>query len=383
MVPVLPVVRRALLVLVGGAALLLLAVLFAEKISRKMPDLAVYWTAAVRARAAEPLYRAEDQHYQHKYLPAFAIFAIPLGLVSLPAAKAVWFVVTVGLIAALVTISLALLPERRKPTWVLVTLTLLAMAKFYGHEIVLGQVNALLGVLVLLALAALRRGREAQAGLLIALAIVVKPYAVIFLPWLAARRRMESLAAAAAGFVAVLALPALVYGVAGNIEEHRAWWWTVAHSTPPNLTNHDNVSVAGMYAKWLGVGPAATVLTIVTIALLGAIAVSVFRRRRGIDFPEGLEGSLLLTLIPLCSPQGWDYVFLLSTPAIVYLVNYEDRLPRPLRLAAAVAIATIGLSLYDVMGRAAYAAFMSMSIVSVCFFVVVTALWSLRARAAA
>jgi hypothetical protein len=76
-------------------------------------------------------------------------------------------------------------------------------------------------------------------------------------------------------------------------------------------------------------------------------------------------------------------VFLLSTPAMVYLGNYEDRLPHPLRFAAAIAIATIGLSVYDVMGRTAYAAFMSMSLVTLCFFVVVAALWSLRARAAA
>jgi hypothetical protein len=378
-----PPARRAVLVLLAAAALILLGVLFAEKISRKMPDLAVYWTAAVRARAAEPLYRTEDQHYQHKYLPAFAIFAIPLGLLSLSAAKAVWFAVTIGLISALVTLSLSLIPTPRRPTWLLVTLTLLAMGKFYGHELVLGQVNALLGVLVLLALTALRRGREARAGLLIALAIVVKPYAVIFLPWLAARRRRESIAAAAIGFFGVLALPAVVYGVAGNIREHRAWWHTVTHSTPPNLTNLDNVSVAGMYAKWLGVGTTATMLTIVTLALLAALAVAVYRRRSAIAFPEGLEGSLLLTLIPLCSPQGWDYVFLLSTPAVLYLVNYLDRLPLALRVAVVAALAAIGLSLYDVLGRSAYAAFMSMSIVTVCFFVVVAGLWTIRARAIA
>ncbi|MEO8076138.1 MAG: glycosyltransferase family 87 protein [Acidobacteriota bacterium] len=375
--------RRALVILLAAAVLLLLAVLFEEKISRKMPDLAVYWTAAVRARAAEPLYRIEDQHYQHKYLPAFAIFAIPLGLVPLAAAKATWFVVTVALIAALVTLSLGLLPDRRKPAWVLVTLTLLAMAKFYGHEIVLGQVNALLGVLVLFALAALRRGRETRAGLLIALAIVVKPYAVIFLPWLAARRRLQSLTAAALGFVGALALPAVVYGVRGNIDEHRAWWRTVTHSTPPNLRNLDNVSVAGMYAKWLGVGTGATALTVVTLALLGAVAVSIFMRRRAVTAPDGLEGSLLLTLIPLCSPQGWDYVFLLSTPAIMYVLNYEDRLPPLLRAAVGLALVTIGLTLYDVMGRSAYASFMSLSIITVCFFIVIASLWSLRARSAA
>ena len=74
------------------------ALLFAAKISHKMPDFAVYWTAASRARAAEPLYRADDGHYQFKYLPAFAILTTPLARVPLQTAKALWFVASVVLV---------------------------------------------------------------------------------------------------------------------------------------------------------------------------------------------------------------------------------------------------------------------------------------------
>ena len=169
------------------------------------------------------------------------------------------------------------------------------MLKFFGHEVVLGQVNALLAVIVVLALLAIRRGRETAAGLLVALAVVVKPYAIIFLPWLVARRRLRpfeslgtpragrgAIAAAIAGLAAVAAAPALVYGVRGNIELHRAWWRTVTESTAPNLTNADNVSIAAMYAKWIGAGQTATVLTFATIAIAArgrGIRVSPPRRR--------------------------------------------------------------------------------------------------------
>lgn len=367
-----------------GAGALLLALIFTEKVSRKMPDLEVYWTAAVRARAAEPLYRADDGHYQFKYLPAFAVLAIPAGLMPLAAAKATWFALSTLLLVALLASSLALLPERRKPAWLMLTVTLVAMAKFFGHELVLGQMNLLFAVVVVLALAALRDGRrETAAGALIALAIVVKPYAVIFLPWLLARRRAASIAAVCAGLLAALALPAAVYGIAGDIELHRAWWRTVTESTAPNLTNPDNVSVAAMYVKWMGPGRTAAALSVVTTALLLASAVFVFVRRRRLAFPEGLEGALLLTLIPLLSPQGWDYVFLVSTPAVVYLVNYEDRLPRAVRALTIAAVAVIGLTIYDVMGRSAYHAFMALSIVSLCYFVVIAALGVLRARGVA
>jgi hypothetical protein len=376
--------RRAGYALAACAAALLLSVLFTEKIARKMPDLQVYWTAAVRARAAEPLYRAGDQHYQFKYLPAFAVLSIPAGLLPLETAKAVWFAISIVLIAALIPLSVALLPAPRKPRWLLVTATLVAMLKFYGHELVLGQMNALFAVVVLLALLALRQGgREFTGGALMALAIVVKPYAVIFLPWLLARRRAASIYAVIAGLAMVVALPAVIYGVSGDVALHLAWWRTVTDSTAPNLTNPDNVSLAALFAKWIGIGGAAAVLAVIAAVGLLAVAALVVARRRGLAAPEGLEGAVLLTLIPLLSPQGWDYVFLVATPAIVFLANYEDRLPPALRVLAIAAVAVAGLSLFDVMGRAAYGAFMALSVITLCYVVVIAALATLRMRAIA
>jgi uncharacterized membrane protein len=303
--------------------------------------------------------------------------------VPLHVAKSVWYLVSIALLASLVTLSLSILPERRTPVGLLVGVTVLAMAKFFAHEVVLGQMNALFAVVVVGAVVALRRGREPAAGLLIALAIVVKPYAVIFLPWLFARRRPGSVLTASTSLAAIVALPALVYGVAGDIEQHRAWWKTVTESTAPNLTNADNVSVAAMFAKWMGAGSAASTLAILTSLLILIGAVLVFLGRRKVTCPEGLEAAFLLTCIPLLSPQGWDYVFLVSTPAVMYLVNYHDRLPRPWHLLAAAAVGTIAFSVYDLMGRAAFGAFMAWSIVTVCYLVVLGALGALRARAVA
>jgi hypothetical protein len=135
-----------------------------------------------------------------------------------------------------------------------------------------------------------------------------------------------------------------------------------------------------MWAKWIGAGTAATTLTAATSAIVMGAAVFVFVRRDAVLFPDGLEGALLLTCIPLLSPQGWDYVFLVSTPAVVYLVNYEAELPAFVRAVALAALATIGLSVYDLIGRSAYAAFMAASIVTVCYLVVTGALGALRAR---
>ena len=366
-----------------GLALILAAVAFAPKVTGKMADFEVYWTAAARARAAEPLYRLDDGHYQFKYLPAFAILSVPIALLPLGAAKALWFGFSVALLPLLIALSIKVLPRLTRPRWLIAAAVVVVMGKFYGHELVLGQVNLLFGTIVVLAVVALSRGREAAAGLLAALAIVVKPYAVIFLPWLAARRRIASLSAAVAGLLASLALPALLYGFAGAVDLHAEWWRTVTDSTAPNLTNADNVSVAGMFSKWLGVTPAARTLTIVTSVALLAAAAFVFARRRGVERPEGLEAALLLTLIPLLSPQGWDYVFLIATPAITLLVNFDRHLPTVLRFTTIAALLVIGLSLYDLLGRSTYASFMQLSIITLCFLILVAAMTTLRLRAAA
>ena len=125
-----------------------------------------------------------------------------------------------------------------------------------------------------------------------------------------------------------------------------------------------------------------TLATATSLALLGAAAI-VFLRRRTVSFPEGLEGSLLLLLIPLLSPQGWDYVLLMATPAVTYLANYQDLLPAPWRALTVAAALTIGLSIWDLMGRAAYSAFMAASVLSVCAVVLVAALGMLRLRGTA
>jgi hypothetical protein len=365
------------------AAAGLVAILFAARVGGKMRDIEVPWTAATRARAAEPLYRAEDQHYQFKYLPAFAVLAIPLGAMPLPTAKAAWFVTSVLLLAAVLSLSLRVLPERRKPAWILIGVTVVAMAKFYGHDIVLGQMNLPLCVFALLSILALRRGREAEAGIWITLAIVVKPYAAIFLPWIAARRRWPSVASTAVGLAVVAALPAVFYGVDGDIALHREWWRTVTASTAPNLTNQDNVSIAGMYAKWMGITSASSALTVVTSGALLALLALVFVRRGPIRLPEALEGGLLLTSIPLLSPQGWDYVLLLATPAVVCLVDRLRDTPRAWQVVTAAALITMGFTIFDLVGRTIYTTAMRISIISVCAIVMMIGLTELRRRAIA
>ena len=217
--------------LLAVLAVVSLAAAFSTRVSRKMPDFEVYYTAGARAAAAAPLYRAEDGHFQFKYLPAFAILAAPLSRLPLPAAKAGWFACSAVLMIALLWLGLRALPALHDPPALLLVLTFAAMAKFFAHELVLGQVNLLFAVLAAGALVWLKSGRETAAGLALALAVVVKPYGILFAPWLATRRRRGACVAMIGGLVVVLALPSVRYGWHGNIQLLREWWHTVSATT--------------------------------------------------------------------------------------------------------------------------------------------------------
>jgi glycosyl transferase family 87 len=370
-------------VLLAVLALVSLVAVFTTRVSRKMPDFDVYRTAGARALAAEPLYRADDGHFQFKYLPAFALFAAPLAMAPAPAAKGAWFAASAILMLVLLGLSLRAMPDVHRPPAVLVVITFLAMAKFYAHELVLGQVNLLFAVLVVLAIVWMRSGKDAAAGLLLALAVVVKPYAMIFAPWLATRRNRTAFLTMAGGLLVLLLLPAARYGWDGNLRLLGDWWHTVTSTTAPNLTNPDNVSLSAMFTRWLGAKSPAPILAAVTGAMLLVLTAIVIAGRGNLPVPETLEGSLLLLLIPLLSPQGWDYVFLIGTPAVMLLVNDLPSLPRGLRVATIVAIAVVALSIYDVMGRTAYSLFMRLSLITVCVVIEIAALIALRFRRAA
>ena len=365
------------------AGVLLAAALggFMLRVSRDMRDFEVPWTTARRAAAVEPLYRAEDEHYQFKYLPAFAVLAIPLGLLPLTVAKGIWFLSSVALLVALIAFSVRVLPEKKKPVAFLTISAILVLAKFYARELDMGQVNLPFAVAIVGALLALKAKREVLAVGLIVLAIAIKPYGALLLPVVLVRRQRAAIVATAVGCLMLVLLPVPLYGWSATVGLHQSWWETVTETTAPNLLNPDNVSLASMYAKWFGMSGVSTALATASALAIVAGVMIVFLRRRSVSFPEGLEGSLLLLLIPLLSPQGWDYVLLIATPAVMYLANYLDALPRPWRALTILAGLTIGLSLFDVMGRAAYAAFMGAAVISVCALILAASLVMLRLRA--
>ena len=350
---------------------------------RDLVDFKVYETAASRALRAEPLYRADDGHWQFKYLPAFALLMAPFAKMPPEVARLIWFALSVALLLVFLRVSARALPDARLTESRLMWLTALLLGKCFVKELILGQTNLLLGVISMGALVTARRKQPALAGSLVGLAVFIKPYALILVPWLALVLGVPALASFAVVLAAGLALPIVTYGWRGNLDLVAAWYRTVTDTTAPNLLFPENISIGTMWAKWIGPTGTARALAVTTSVAAAAMAglAGVWRRR--VRQPDYLEFGLLLLLVPLISPQGWDYVLLLGAPAVMCLIDRWPRIPMVWRLAAGSAMATMGFTIFDLLGRTLYGHLMELSIITVAALLCAACGLYLRGRALA
>jgi hypothetical protein len=369
-------------------ALLLIAALLAgayvlARTRRDFWDFEVYRTAASRLITGAPLYQTADGHYQFKYWPAFAAAMVPFALLPAEVAKVAWYVLSIALMVLFIRLSIARLPDRQRSWRLLGWMTLLVTAKFLVKELVNGQTNTLMGVLALAALIAATAGHRRRAGILVGLAAFAKPYALILAIWLLVTQGVAAAAWSIAVVLAGLAAPALRYGWHGNLTLLTGWFQTVATTTPDNLLLAENVSLATMWAKWIGPSTAANALTAVSTVGLMAAAGWIVARRSRVRQPAYLEVSALLLIVPLLSPQGWDYVLLLGIPAFVCLIDRFPGMPRPWQAVTCVGFALTSFTIFDLLGRTLYLRLMARSVVSVGALLLVASVVQLRARAAA
>jgi len=371
---------RVRLSLTAALVLAFLTAVYLLRIRTGMADFAVNYRAGERLAAGETLYQTADGHFMFKYLPVSALLYLPLSALPLEAAKAVWFTGSLVALAGVFAVIARLVPQRRGS--VVLVLSGLILAKYLLHELRLGQINILVTLVMLATVHAVARspgsGAEARAGALAGLAIALKPYAALLVPYLVITRRLRGLAALGVTLLALLTIPAAFYGVGGNLLVLRQWAHTLSQSTPTLLTNNDNVSIVAFFTKWLGEPARALVPTAVVLGLLAILTFVVVLRGRREPSAAVLDGALLLTLIPLVSPLGWDYTFLMALLAVALILRHWTTFPRAARWILGANFAVIALAIYDILGPDAYAAYMQWSVTTVNFVGVVAALAYLR-----
>jgi hypothetical protein len=378
MVRLLPLTWTLVTILLGitAYAVLLLS-------GREMVDFDVYRTAAARAVAAQPLFRLDDGHYQYKYFPTFALVLAPFAWLPKALAEAAWFALCVGMASWFVRLSLSVVPDRRRSDRPLIWLSLLLVGKFLLMELSCGQTNLLFGVVLLGATRASQRGRPLVAGVLVGVGVFIKPYALVFVPWLVWACGAGALAAFSGVVAAGLLLPAAVYGWSGNLDLLLGWYRIVTTSTAHTLLGHENISLASMWGKWWRPEAAPLALTVASAGVAFATAGAAVAVRKRVRTPAGLEYAAFAFLVPLLSPQGWDYLLLLALPGYMCLVDRWRDTPWPWRAVMIGGLAVTSFAIYDVMRRPLYMFVVNNGVTTLGALAILACLLRLRWRALA
>jgi hypothetical protein len=165
-----------------------------------LSDFEVYYKAAYGLIYSENLYRhVEDGHYIFKYSPVSAIIFIPFTLFSFGVAKVMYWLVLTGIIVLNFYISVQLLspkiglrPEVKQIN-IIYILSALILALHFLRELHLGQVNYLILFIYVLVLLALIKEKVIISSILLSLSIFIKPFGLIFLPYLLYRKKFKAL----------------------------------------------------------------------------------------------------------------------------------------------------------------------------------------------
>ena len=105
--------------------------------------------------------------------------------------------------------------------------------------------------------------------------------------------------------------------------------------------------------------------------------------RRRVRRPEGLEYAVFAFLVPLLSPQGWDYLLLLGLPGYMCLVDRWRDTPWPWRAVMIGGLAVTSFAIYDVMRRPLYMFVVNNGVTTLGALAILACLVRLRWRALA
>jgi hypothetical protein len=260
--------------------------------------------------------------------PHFQLLVLPLALLSPGAALAVWAVTSVLCLGASILVVLRELKLR--PTawsWWRGTVWFLAFA---GTGVMVGtaEVAFLLMLPLTLGWAAARRDEWTRAGVYLGLAMGLKLFLLIFVPYLVLRRRPGAAAASCATAAASFLTGLLVVGVSGY------WSWLSQLASVTWAWRGPNASILGILTRSLSENPYYTPVAVATelvfplwfplVAIVAGVSLAAVRLDHD---PSAVDRAfaILLSAALLISPLGWIYYLWLALGPVAALAIAWNR----------------------------------------------------------
>ncbi|MBI4342075.1 MAG: DUF2029 domain-containing protein [Candidatus Omnitrophica bacterium] len=283
-------------------------------------DFDLFHTIAQRvlSHQAITLYdQADTPQAVFKYAPLWALAWTPLGWLSSHAGAVAWSTLTAGfLLGTCWTADRLCRTLGLSPAGFVAPLAVLLLVRPLTAEFLNGQVNVLWGLLVLVCLLAEAARRPWLAALSLASAISLKLPALLFLLYLAARRRWASAGRTLLLLVALNLVAAWALVPSRPLALLAAWQRTLLATGPDRAFEIGSQSLLALLGRLLRAdgygfnvlalpdGAVAAVAALVSLALFAAVCLP---PARGTPDPLRtlLDGALLNVFMVLFSPTCW------------------------------------------------------------------------------
>lgn len=274
--------------------------------------------------------------------PTFALAVAPLALFPYPVAWGIWQCLSlVALGWALTLIAREVRPPFSPPLWIVLGCLVLLFPPLSFHLL---YAHTELFILLLLtgAWVSLRRGKEVPAGLLLALAGVLRLYPLFFLFLLFQRRAWKALLAALVGGLGLVLLAGLVAGPASYLRYLEVLRRDISTFYPL----WGNASIWGSVHKAAALWPSLEGLAWLRDGLAAALSLGLLGGTLALTWkdahlPASLDRhfALFTAVVLLVSPLSWVYYqVLLYLPFLLLLAAWRGgRLSRLIRYVVVAA----------------------------------------------
>jgi len=185
-----------------------------------------------------------------RYPPFFLVVFLPVWVLSYSVAAYLWYLFSIFQIAICVyALRSSLVTGANRRVWLV---SLLGVAQYFVMVLHYGNAHLLSTSLLFAALYFVIKRRALPASFLLAASITIKLTPILFVPYLAVRRRWRELGLIAAFLVAINLLPAFYFGFGRNIELLESWYSHVVADQEFHEENGPmNLSLKGELRRYL------------------------------------------------------------------------------------------------------------------------------------
>ena len=236
---------------------------------RSQGDFNVYYRAGYRALHGLAIYPPDDSD-RFLYAPIFAVGFAPLAALPRHLAQFVFFAVNAfSLIELILGAGVMLFGRARRLPAALIVVPVLLSFRFINNNFEHGQINLPTLALIVWAIVYADESHDAWAGLMIAAAVLIKPFAILAALHLAIRRRFAAVGWAVVAGVALLIVPIVVFGPRGWLDQTGAYAVAIASMANRYRTMLTNQSAVSAFARLMSLRVGSGAETSATATIVG------------------------------------------------------------------------------------------------------------------